>query len=151
MNYWVHYGQVETQLTGRLPGVAAEDTHRGIMITIQDLRFVADQSALLPEEQARLDAIADTLRGFIGEDYTIHVDGHAADIGEAEAEQALSEMRASTIVAAMTARGIPADLFVAQGHGGTAPLFDNSTPEGRAQNRRVEITVVPQSTDIQRN
>jgi outer membrane protein OmpA-like peptidoglycan-associated protein len=148
--YWVHYREVETQLVERIPDVAAVDTHRGIQISVQDLRFVANEAVLLPEEAVRLDAIADSLRSFITDEYTIRVDGHAADIGEPEGELRLSAERAQAIVNAMVARGLDAALFTWYGHGSTEPRSDNATSEGRAQNRRVEITAVPRAVYIQR-
>jgi outer membrane protein OmpA-like peptidoglycan-associated protein len=148
--YWVHYREVETQLVERIPNVAAVDTQRGIQISVQDLRFVANESVLLPEEAVRLDAIADSLRNFITDDYTIRVDGHAADIGEPEGELRLSTERAQAIVNAMIARGLDASLFTWYGHGSTEPRSDNATSEGRALNRRVEITAVPRAVYVQR-
>jgi outer membrane protein OmpA-like peptidoglycan-associated protein len=148
--YWVHYREVQTQLVDRIPDVAIVDTHRGIQISMQDLRFVANEAVLLPEEAARLDAIADSLRAVITGEYTIRVDGHAASIGEPEGELRLSTERAQAIVNAMIARGLDASLFTWYGHGSSEPRSDNATSEGRAQNRRVEITAVPRTVYEQR-
>jgi outer membrane protein OmpA-like peptidoglycan-associated protein len=148
--YCVHYGEVQERLVERIPDVGVTDGGAGIQITVENLRFVANESALLPEEAARLDAIADSLRAFIGKDYTFRVDGHAAATGEPMAELRLSTERALAIVNAMTARGIDASLFTWYGHGSTEPRSDNSTSEGRALNRRVEITIVPRTVYVQR-
>jgi outer membrane protein OmpA-like peptidoglycan-associated protein len=152
--YWVRYRAVEAQLVERVPDVAVTDTQRGIQISMQDLRFVADEAVLLPEEAARLDAIAATLRTFFDDNrtdgYTIRVDGHAADIGAPEGELRLSTERAQAIVNALVARGLDASLFTFYGHGATEPRSDNATAEGRAQNRRVEITAVPRTVYEQR-
>jgi outer membrane protein OmpA-like peptidoglycan-associated protein len=148
--YWTHYGEVAQRLIERVPNVDAADSHRGIVITVQDLRFVANEARLLPEEAARLDAIADSLRRFIGDAYTIRIDGHAADIGEPVGEARISRERAQTIMDAMVARGVPADLFEIYGHGAEDPLNDNATSAGRALNRRVEITATPRTVYVQR-
>jgi outer membrane protein OmpA-like peptidoglycan-associated protein len=152
--YWVHYREVQTQLVERIPDVGVEDTPPGIQISVQNLRFVANESTLLPEEALRLNAIADSLRSVFDDnrtnDYTIRVDGHAADIGEAEGELRLSTERAQAIVNAMVARGLDASLFTWFGHGASEPRGDNTTDEGRALNRRVEITAVPRTVYVQR-
>jgi outer membrane protein OmpA-like peptidoglycan-associated protein len=54
----------------------------------------------------------------------------------------LSVERAQSIIAELTARGISADRFIYKGSGGTKPLGDNSSEEGRRLNRRVEITIL---------
>ncbi|MDR3311655.1 MAG: OmpA family protein [Spirochaetaceae bacterium] len=151
MNYWVNYGKMRDRLLEVTPPVIPEDTHRGIEISIQELKFLPNLTELLPEERERLSIIADTLRPFIGDDYTIRVDGHTADIGEPGAEMNLSLQRAETVVREMAARGIPLELFTWQGHGGTRPLFDNTPAEGRSQNRRVTILVGPRTIQERRN
>ena len=64
----------------------------------------------------------------------------------------LSKDRAVTIINALVKEGIPQELFSYRGYGATvpAPGGDNTTPEGRAVNRRVEITLRPRTTYIQR-
>jgi outer membrane protein OmpA-like peptidoglycan-associated protein len=54
----------------------------------------------------------------------------------------LSVQRAKRMVDELVKRGISADRFLYKGWGGTRPLRDNATEEGRAQNRRVEITIL---------
>ena len=61
----------------------------------------------------------------------------------------MSEQRAESIVNALVAEGLSKKLFSWYGYGGTNPIADNSTAEGRAQNRRVEIYVIPAGTEIQ--
>ena len=62
----------------------------------------------------------------------------------------LSVQRTQTIIKALVAEGIPENLFTYRGYGATIPKGDNSTPEGRAVNRRVEITLRPKTVYIQR-
>jgi len=70
------------------------------------------------------------------------VEGHTAAVGRAAGELELSKRRAKKIVDELSARGIPADRFIYKGWGGTKPVAGNDTEEGRARNRRVEITVL---------
>lgn len=112
-----------------------------VRLSIRNLQFVADQATLLPGEAGRLEQIADYLREL--SDMTILVTGHTADVGTTESQQELSVERAETIVEAMIARGVPPGRFRYEGRGGREPVGDNSTPEGRAANRRVEIRLIP--------
>ena len=81
--------------------------------------------------------------------YTIFVAGHTADIGQHENQMKLSVERTQTVIKALVKEGFAEELFTYRGYGETVPIGDNSTPEGRAENRRVEITLRPRATYIQ--
>ena len=72
-------------------------------------------------------------------DLKLRVEGHTDNQGAAAANQALSEKRAQAVVAWLVAHGTSASRLVAKGLGQTTPVADNSTPDGRAKNRRVEL------------
>lgn len=123
----------------------------GIHISIEDINFVPDSPELLPDEHQRLDQIAEKLLEVVADnEYTLLVEGHTAAVGKPTGEMNLSILRAQTIIDELVKRGINKDLFTYKGYGGTAPIGDNSTEEGRAKNRRVEIVVQPKTTYIQR-
>ena len=82
--------------------------------------------------------------------HSILIEGHTASVGKPQGEKQLSVERAEKIVSELVKRGLSAELFTAVGYGGEIPIGDNSTDKGRASNRRVEITVVPKQTYIQR-
>ena len=67
------------------------------------------------------------------------VEGHTDNAGTPAHNQQLSEARAHTVAATLTAQGIAADRLQPAGFGQTKPLADNATEAGRAQNRRVEL------------
>ncbi len=78
-------------------------------------------------------------------DKRILVAGHTDDVGRPDSNLALSTARARAVRDWLTdASGIPATQFAIQGYGDTRPIADNATPDGRARNRRVEITLVPE-------
>ena len=83
------------------------------------------------------------------DEYTLLVEGHTAAVGKPTGEMNLSYLRAMTIIDELVARGIKRDICEAKGYGGTKPIGDNSTEEGRAKNRRVEIVVRPKVNYIQ--
>jgi outer membrane protein OmpA-like peptidoglycan-associated protein len=112
----------------------------GIKLTIKDLRFVADSDELLPEENIRLEKIADILKTI--PDRFLLIEGHTAAIGNPNGEMELSIQRAKKITDELSQRGIAADRFIYKGCGGTKPIGNNNTDEGRRMNRRVEITIM---------
>ena len=67
------------------------------------------------------------------------VEGHTDNQGNAAANLALSERRATSVVAWLAAHGDIASRLSAKGFGQTEPVADNSTDDGRAKNRRVEL------------
>ena len=67
------------------------------------------------------------------------VEGRTDNIGAPAANKILSEQRARSVVAAITAQGIAADLPTAAAYGQDKPVADNANDEGRARNRRVEL------------
>jgi outer membrane protein OmpA-like peptidoglycan-associated protein len=71
----------------------------------------------------------------------ISIDGHTDDVGADAANQALSERRARSVVAWLTAQGVPASRMQATGHGESQPKVPNTNDRNRAQNRRIEVTV----------
>jgi outer membrane protein OmpA-like peptidoglycan-associated protein len=121
---------------------SVKDDDRGMVITLQgEVLFKTNESQLKPGAMAKLDQIADTLRGA---ERKIRVLGHTDSQGGAsQHNQELSEKRAGAVREYLVSKGIPSDLVRAEGKGPSAPIADNSSVEGRAQNRRVEIVVEP--------
>ena len=120
---------------------------------LYNLKFVPDSPELLQEEKPRIEECAKLLKEALKDSaYTIFVAGHTADIGQPENQMILSIQRTQTIIDALVNEGIQKNIFTYRGYGATIPAEggDNSTPEGMAVNRRVEITLRPRTTYIQR-
>lgn len=120
--------------------VIVENTAAGIRLTMQNLNFKPDSSELLPGENERLDQIAQVLKEV--PDQMFLVEGHTASVGYEKGEMKLSVERANSVANALIQRGIPREKFICKGSGGTKPIADNSTQEGKSKNRRVEITIL---------
>lgn len=120
--------------------VIVESTVAGIRLTMQNLNFKPDSAELLPGENERLDQIAQVLKEV--PDQMFLVEGHTASVGYEKGEMKLSVERANSVANALIQRGIPREKFICKGSGGTKPIADNSTQEGKAKNRRVEITIL---------
>jgi outer membrane protein OmpA-like peptidoglycan-associated protein len=127
------------------PGVDVVNTGRELIVTLpQDLLFAVDSAVLRPDLQAELRVVADSLNRY--PDSTIRVVGHTDNTGSAAHNQALSERRANSVAAVLRDGGVPGWRIQTLGRGLTQPVASNATPEGRRQNRRVEIFIVPTGT-----
>lgn len=135
----------------KVPDINVTDSITGILFSV-DLKFVPDSPDLLPAETPRIQKIAEMLEEIIQNDeFTILVEGHTADLGKPVGQMNLSIERTRTVMNALIHEGIPEKLFTYKGYGATKPIADNKTEEGRAQNRRVDITARPKATYIQRD
>ncbi|HEY8087093.1 MAG TPA: OmpA family protein [Polyangiaceae bacterium] len=122
-----------------------QDPQRGMVITLSgSVLFVTNKSDLLPAAQIKLGEVADALSQQDTESKIV-VEGYTDSQGGAAYNQALSERRAQSVRDYLVSRGISADRVSSQGFGLGRPIGDNATPEGRANNRRVEIVVHPRS------
>ena len=142
--YYLAYNKLKKTITDDDDITAPPmDTSGGLLMTF-DFRFKPDSPEILPEETSRLDKMANIINDALATNtFTILVEGHTARIGDIQSEMPLSIARAKTIVEEMKKRGIPDELFSYKGYGGNVPIATNDTPEGRALNRRVEITLQP--------
>ena len=120
--------------------IVVEKTNAGIRLSVRDVKFKADSAEMLPGESRRLDEIARVLK--LAENTQFLVEGHTAAVGKPNGEQTLSEQRARRIAQELEKRGVNTQAFICRGWGGTKPIADNGTANGRAQNRRVEITIL---------
>jgi outer membrane protein OmpA-like peptidoglycan-associated protein len=135
------------QATADLAAFASvkQDAVRGMVITLAGgVLFASNRSDLLPSAQAKLNEVADALTKN-DSDSKIVVEGHTDSQGGAPYNQDLSQRRAQTVRDYLVSRNIAADRVTATGFGLTRPIADNASPEGRANNRRVEIVVQPSS------
>ena len=120
--------------------IKVENTTAGIRLTIQNLQFKPDSAELVSGESSRLDQIASVLREVPESQFL--VEGHTAATGNETGEMRLSALRAHKIAKELSKRGIPQEKFICRGSGAHKPVADNSTPAGKAVNRRVEITIL---------
>jgi outer membrane protein OmpA-like peptidoglycan-associated protein len=119
---------------------------RGMVITLSGaVLFATGKSELLPTAQAKLGEVARALTQQ-DKDSKIVVEGHTDSQGSDAMNEELSQKRAASVRDYLVAHGMAADRITAKGMGETQPIADNSSPEGRANNRRVEIVVQPSTT-----
>jgi len=88
-----------------------------------------------------LNSVAIVLKEF--DKTVVDVAGHADSTGPDDKNLELSQRRAGSVSSYLVAQGINAQRLIATGYGETRPIASNDTVDGRQQNRRVEITLVP--------
>ncbi len=119
---------------------AVKEEARGLVITLSgSVLFASNKSTLLPAAQDRLKQVADALMAT--KERKITIEGHTDSRGSSSYNQELSLQRANAVRSFIVSRGYPETLIVAQGIGKDRPVADNTSAEGRANNRRVEIIV----------
>jgi len=115
------------------------DTPRGLVVNMGDVLFDFGKYELRPEAREKLAKLSGIILAHPGLD--LAVEGHTDNVGSDEINQKLSEKRAETVRAYLLQQGLADGNVTSRGFGKTTPVADNSTPEGRQKNRRVEIVV----------
>jgi len=124
------------------PQVNVQNTGSEIIVTLpQDILFDTDSASLRGDLRADLVAIAGNLRRY--PESVVVVTGHTDSTGTAAYNLRLSERRADAVAGVLITSGVPTRRLVARGAGESQPVASNTTEVGRAQNRRVEITIRP--------
>jgi outer membrane protein OmpA-like peptidoglycan-associated protein len=119
---------------------AVKEEKRGLVITLSGgVLFQSAKSNLLSSAQVKLDQVAKALLAVPARN--LIVEGHTDSRGSESYNQGLSQRRADTVRDYLVQRGYPADRIQARGMGKGSPIADNASPEGRANNRRVEIVI----------
>jgi OmpA-OmpF porin, OOP family len=104
------------------------------------VEFAPGKDTLTPNGVQILEELLPVLQQFSGRRF--EVIGHTDSDGPRASNVALSQARAAAVKAYLVERGIPATSVTASGAGPDSPVADNSTPEGRARNRRIEFRVL---------
>ncbi|MGJ8624803.1 MAG: OmpA family protein [Yoonia sp.] len=113
-----------------------------LIVTLpQDILFATGDANLSGALRGDLTALAASINNY--PNTTINVIGHADNTGGAAFNQDLSARRAQAVSSVLIQSGVSPSRIRSIGRGEDAPIATNLTPEGRAQNRRVEITITP--------
>ncbi|AKH43403.1 outer membrane protein OmpA-like peptidoglycan-associated protein [Altererythrobacter atlanticus] len=113
----------------------------GILVNLPDVTFAVDSTAISPSFRATLDDVAQSMITYPNS--LIDVMGHTDSTGSDSYNLDLSRRRAESVANYLVSRGVSRARIETVGYGEQYPVADNTTPEGRAQNRRVEIRITP--------
>lgn len=119
-------------------------TKVGLVVSLSEAGFFAPgEAAINPEADAVITILAESLQNTNAQ---IRIEGHTDSTPiyntRYPSNWELSTARASSVLARLIERGITPERLSAAGYGGFQPIADNSTPEGRAQNRRVDVVIL---------
>jgi outer membrane protein OmpA-like peptidoglycan-associated protein len=134
----------EAALRRDLAGTGVDVVRQGNNITLNmpgNITFAFDSSNLQPQFYPVLDNVASTLNQY--NQTVIEVAGHTDSVGTDAYNMTLSQQRANSVAAYLSGKGVMQQRMIVTGAGETRPIASNDTEAGRAQNRRVEITIVP--------
>ena len=124
----------------KFKNISVRETEAGLCLTVEDLKFEPDSANLLFGEDERLSQIAEIL--LQSENSKFLIEGHTASTGNPEGEKKLSLERAKSVAEKLSRYGIEKTRFICRGSGSAKPVASNDNPEGKAKNRRVEITIL---------
>jgi outer membrane protein OmpA-like peptidoglycan-associated protein len=134
------YMDKQAEELAELEGAEVERVGEGIMITFDSgILFDFDKSDLTTEAKLNLRKMATTLNEY--EDTNILIEGHTDSDGPEDYNQGLSERRAQSVKSYLTAQNVNSARMTTVGYGEGQPIATNSTTEGKAQNRRVEVAI----------
>ncbi|MBP7917520.1 MAG: OmpA family protein [Arenimonas sp.] len=140
-----HYqDRQEAKLRQQLQGTGVDVSRDGNNITLDmpsGITFAFNSSDVNSQFYPVLDKVAATLSEY--NQTTVNVAGHTDSVGSDSYNQRLSEQRASSVASYLQSRGVANQRLQISGYGESRPVDSNETESGRANNRRVEITLVP--------
>lgn len=126
----------------QIPNMEVARHEDSLTVTMSDaVLFDTNSAALKPQAQSVLAQTADVMIRYPDSD--LLVKGHTDSTGSEAYNQDLSERRAKSVQNFLISKGVAPQRITAIGFGKTMPVASNDTPEGRAQNRRVEIEIRP--------
>ena len=128
--------EMQQEVTADASSLADEIGKSG-HVAVYGIHFDTGKAEILPDSESTLNEIVKLMQQQT--DLKLRVEGHTDNQGSAASNQALSDKRAQAVVAWLTAHGTASSRLTAKGFGQTRPVADNSTEEGRAKNRRVEL------------
>jgi outer membrane protein OmpA-like peptidoglycan-associated protein len=130
---------MQQEVTADASSIADELSKSG-HIALYGIHFETAKATILPDSESVLSEVAKMLQQ--NPDVKVSVEGHTDNVGNAAANQTLSEKRAQAVVTWLTSHGIDASRLKAKGWGSSKPIEENSTEDGRAKNRRVELVKI---------
>jgi outer membrane protein OmpA-like peptidoglycan-associated protein len=129
--------------------LATSETARGLIVNMSDVLFATGKYALKPNAQVALAKVAGILQAYPG--LKLQVEGYTDSVGSDDLNQRLSDNRSLAVKDFLVTQGVSMNNITAAGYGKQDPVADNTTAQGRAQNRRVQLVVSGDAIGIQQS
>jgi len=132
------------QIEEEIPGAVVERVDEGIVITFDEnsgVYFDTAKYGVNAKSQESLNKLVGVFKEY--PDTNILVVGHTDSVGSEENNLILSKNRANAVTNYLTNQGLSSSRFTTNWFGETQPMYDNTTAEGRAKNRRVNVAILP--------
>jgi len=128
------------ELESQMKELEARQTERGLLLTLGGVLFEFGKADLKSGAKSQLDRVA----GFLiaNPDRDVVIEGHTDNVGGDDFNMRLSQARAESVRDYLSLQGVGGTRLAARGYGKTHPVASNDTDSGRAQNRRVELTIL---------
>lgn len=127
--------------------LATRETARGLIVNMSDVLFDTGQYTLKPGAREKLAKVSGILLAY--PNLQLQVEGYTDNVGSDDFNQKLSEQRADAVRDYLASQGVAQPNISAAGYGKSDPVADNSTSQGRAENRRVQLVVSGNSIGVQ--
>ena len=131
------------EIEQEIPGAEVTRVGEGISVTFDEnsgVYFDTNKSGINAKSQETLDKLVGIFKEY--PNTNVLVEGHTDNTGRDEYNMTLSKERAQSVTSYLTGHGLSSGRFTTKWYGETQPKYDNSTAEGRAKNRRVELAIV---------
>ena len=128
--------EMKQEMTSDAKGLADEINKSG-HVAVYGIEFDTGKATLKPESEKVLAQVLQLLKDQPG--WKLRIEGHTDSTGAKAANQTLSQQRAASVTDWLAGKGVERTRLAPAGLGDTRPIADNSTDEGRARNRRVEL------------
>lgn len=133
-------------LRQRMAELQAEQTDRGMVLTLGDVLFDLNQADLKSAGEQTVGRLAQFMREY--ENRRVRIEGYTDSTGADSYNQQLSERRAESVRNALVNQGISSRRVESKGYGEQYPVAGNDSSSGRQQNRRVEIVISDKDGNI---
>ncbi len=131
------------EISAAVPGADVERVGEGIHLIFDEnsgVNFATNKSSLTDASKLNLDKVSKVLKEF--SDTKISIQGHTDDTGKEDYNLTLSKKRAGSVSDYLVSKGVSKSRLSTEAMGESTPRFDNTTPDGRSKNRRVEMAIV---------
>jgi len=132
----IQTGEMKQEMTASADAMAGAIAKTG-RVAVYGIEFDTGKATLRPQSEKVLADVLAVLNGH--QDWKMTIEGHTDSTGTAEGNAALSRKRADSVVAWLTTKGVAPGRLASVGYGDSKPVADNSSVDGRAKNRRVEL------------